>query len=53
LRALYGASLALIRPDQYVAWRGSRVEDADAIVATLRGEDASAPAAIKKKEARA
>jgi hypothetical protein len=50
---LYGAPLALIRPDQYVAWRGSRVDDADAIIATLRGEDAIVPIVNKKKEARA
>jgi 2-polyprenyl-6-methoxyphenol hydroxylase-like FAD-dependent oxidoreductase len=53
LRELYGAPLALIRPDQYVGWRGSRVDDADAIVATLRGEDSTVPVANKKKEARA
>jgi len=53
LRELYGAPLALIRPDQYVGWRGSRVDDADAIVATLRGEASTLPVANKKKEARA
>lgn len=37
LRELYGAPLALIRPDQYVAWRGSRTEDADGIIATVSG----------------
>jgi hypothetical protein len=36
LRALYGAPLVLIRPDQYVAWRGSHAE-ADRVIATLRG----------------
>jgi hypothetical protein len=36
LRALYGAPLVLIRPDQYVAWRGSDAE-ADRVIATLRG----------------
>jgi hypothetical protein len=28
LNALYGADLAIIRPDQHVAWRGSRAADA-------------------------
>ncbi len=42
LRELYGAPLALIRPDQYVGWRGSCGDDADAIFATLRGDAASA-----------
>jgi hypothetical protein len=37
LRALYGAPLALIRPDQYVAWRGARVDDADGLIDALRG----------------
>jgi hypothetical protein len=37
LCALYGAPLALISPDQHVAWRGASVEDADCIIATLCG----------------
>jgi hypothetical protein len=37
LRALYSAPMALIRPDQHVAWRGASVEDADCIIATLCG----------------
>jgi 2-polyprenyl-6-methoxyphenol hydroxylase-like FAD-dependent oxidoreductase len=37
LSALYGASLALIRPDQHVAWRGTTRGDADAIIAAARG----------------
>ena len=37
LRELYGAPLALIRPDQYVAWRGGRAGDPDRIMAILRG----------------
>lgn len=37
LRALYGAPLALVRPDQFVAWRGTNEEDAAGIIATLRG----------------
>ena len=31
LRALYGANLALIRPDQIIAWRGDRSGDAAAV----------------------
>jgi 2-polyprenyl-6-methoxyphenol hydroxylase-like FAD-dependent oxidoreductase len=36
LAELYAAPLALIRPDQYVAWRGASA-DATAIVDTIRG----------------
>ncbi len=38
LRALYGARLVLIRPDQHVAWRGDRLErDPEEIFDILRG----------------
>ncbi len=38
LRDLYGARFALIRPDQYVAWRGDRLDrPATAIIDALRG----------------
>jgi 2-polyprenyl-6-methoxyphenol hydroxylase-like FAD-dependent oxidoreductase len=36
LAQLYNAPLALIRPDQYVAWRGANT-DAQALVDTIRG----------------
>lgn len=36
LKELYAAPLALIRPDQYVAWRGSDA-DANALLDTVRG----------------
>jgi hypothetical protein len=36
LAALYAAPLTLIRPDQYVAWRGASA-DATAIIDTIRG----------------
>ena len=36
-RALYQADLALIRPDQVVAWRGNSVDDAYAIWQQVRG----------------
>ena len=37
-RALYGCNLALIRPDQYVAWRGDRLpEDCEAQLARVTG----------------
>ena len=37
-RELYGCDLALIRPDQHVAWRGNRVpEDCDAVIAKATG----------------
>lgn len=38
LRDLYEADLAIIRPDQYVAWRGDTLpEDAGALVDLIRG----------------
>ncbi|MBI1778706.1 MAG: FAD-dependent oxidoreductase [Proteobacteria bacterium] len=37
LRELYEAPLALIRPDQVVAWRGESDVNADAVVETLLG----------------
>ena len=43
LDILYEAPLALVRPDQYVAWRGSAV-DPKALVDALRGADAPAKA---------
>jgi 2-polyprenyl-6-methoxyphenol hydroxylase-like FAD-dependent oxidoreductase len=37
-REFYGADLALIRPDQHVAWRGDRLpEDAGALLARVTG----------------
>jgi 2-polyprenyl-6-methoxyphenol hydroxylase-like FAD-dependent oxidoreductase len=37
-RALYGHDLALIRPDQYIAWRGDRLpNDLDALLAHVTG----------------
>jgi hypothetical protein len=36
-RELYGASLALVRPDQHVAWRGERVGDPGALLARVTG----------------
>jgi len=37
-RALYGRKLALIRPDQYIAWRGDRLpDDPDALLARVTG----------------
>jgi 2-polyprenyl-6-methoxyphenol hydroxylase-like FAD-dependent oxidoreductase len=38
-RDLYGRDLAIIRPDQHVAWRGNRLpQDCDALIAHLTGE---------------
>jgi hypothetical protein len=37
LRDLYGARMALIRPDQHVAWRGDAAGDPAAILDTIRG----------------
>ncbi len=37
-RELYGCDLALIRPDQYIAWRGDRLpDDVDALLARVSG----------------
>ena len=37
-RALYGRDLALVRPDQYIAWRGDRLpNDLDALLARVTG----------------
>ena len=43
LAELYAAPLALIRPDQYVAWRGSKA-NAEAIIDTVRGVEGKATA---------
>jgi 4-hydroxyisophthalate hydroxylase len=37
VRDAYGADLVLVRPDQYVAWAGDGVEDADGVLATVTG----------------
>ncbi len=37
-RELYAANMALIRPDQHVAWRGDRLpDDADGLIAAVSG----------------
>jgi 2-polyprenyl-6-methoxyphenol hydroxylase-like FAD-dependent oxidoreductase len=37
-RELYGCKLALIRPDQYIAWRGDQApDDCDALIARVTG----------------
>ena len=41
LAGLYEARLALIRPDQFVAWRGSDA-DAAALIDTVRGTKTAA-----------
>jgi hypothetical protein len=37
LRELYEAPLALIRPDQIVAWRGTSADDAMRVLAQVTG----------------
>lgn len=37
LRTIYGASFALVRPDQHVAWRGERLDALDEALRTARG----------------
>ncbi|MFT8245045.1 FAD-dependent monooxygenase [Roseomonas sp. BN140053] len=44
LFALYGAPLALIRPDQHVAWRGDATTDAAAVLRRACGREGAAPA---------
>ncbi len=39
LGELYGCDFALIRPDQYIAWSGNRVEDACAALARAAGRN--------------
>lgn len=39
LRPLYGADYALIRPDQYVAWRGDSADEACAALPLAAGRD--------------
>ena len=43
LAALYEAPLALIRPDQVVAWRGTACDDAGAVLARVTGDGHTAP----------
>ncbi|MEU2349168.1 FAD-dependent monooxygenase [Modestobacter sp. NPDC049651] len=42
LRALMGADLVLVRPDQHVAWRGDALPDAGALLARATGVPAAA-----------
>jgi hypothetical protein len=37
LRTLYAADLVLLRPDQHVAWRGTDVEDSEALLRHVVG----------------
>jgi len=50
LRPLYGAPLALVRPDQYVAWRGDGVDPA-ALVDTIRGARSAADSVLERAAA--
>jgi hypothetical protein len=36
-RELYESDLALIRPDQHVAWRGDHLPDADELLTRVTG----------------
>ncbi|MES2361572.1 MAG: FAD-dependent monooxygenase [Pseudomonadota bacterium] len=42
LHELYGCALALIRPDQYVAWRGNNMHEASDALATIAGKSLEA-----------
>ena len=37
LAALFAARFALIRPDQYVAWRGDHIDDTAGVLRTVCG----------------
>src|SRR4029077_19756006 len=54
-RQIYGAELALIRPDQVVAWRGSDDRAAESVLARLtgRGWASTRPAPPPRSRARA
>ena len=39
LRHRYGTDLLVVRPDQYVAWAGDRLEDPGRLLDQLRGGD--------------
>ncbi len=41
LASLYEAPLALIRPDQIVAWRGNSGDDAENVLLQVTGQEAS------------
>jgi hypothetical protein len=36
-REAYGCKLILVRPDQFVAWCGDTLRDADALIAQVAG----------------
>jgi 4-hydroxyisophthalate hydroxylase len=38
-REAYGCKLVLVRPDQFIAWCGDRVADADALIAKAPGQE--------------
>ena len=53
LSDLYGAPLVLIRPDQYVAWRGTLTGvDAQHLISTIRGGEKTDKVAKKQKQSR-
>lgn len=39
LRDRYGADLMLVRPDQHIAWRGTHIQDAEALLETVLGSE--------------
>lgn len=49
-RKLYGATLALIRPDHHVAWRGEAAADTDAVLRMATGRGAVHNSATPNKE---
>jgi hypothetical protein len=55
LRTLYAADLVLLRPDQHVAWRGTDVDDPEALLRSVLGAtepDVAAPTSTLEEIAR-
>ena len=48
LRTLYGAPLALVRPDQYVAWRGGHANLGE-LIETIRGSQPATDDVLGRK----
>jgi 2-polyprenyl-6-methoxyphenol hydroxylase-like FAD-dependent oxidoreductase len=51
-RALYGADLVLVRPDQIVAWRGDSADDPASIYSSLLGAATTAVMGPRKESAK-
>lgn len=52
LRALYGAALTLIRPDQHIAWRGDVWPVGEGLLARVTGRGCAIPVSVDQKPLR-